>query len=400
MADGINKVVSYKVESAWGTKPAATSPNAQTLRRVTSSFQLEKDTYQSDEINTSQQVKDFRHGTRRGNGTLSGEISGSAYGDFIQAALRRDFTTGATTTAVITISANESAGVSTFPRSSGSYITDGFKVGDPVTVTGFTDPANNGLFIVTNVVALTLTVEHFDEDGALVNEAAGDSVTIAVSGKKTYVPATGHTDKSFSIEEWFSDDSISRIFTGQIVDTMSINVAPNSMATIEFGFMGKNAEPATGTQYFTSPVAQTNEGTYSGVDGLLLVNGVVSRKVTSLAVNLASNTDMVPVIGSTSIGDYAKGKVNVTGSLSAIFTDTTFLNYFDAETEVSITYALRSASGTDAFAVTLPRVKLGSGSVTDGEVVLVLDGDYTALERIDGSTINDATTMAIVDTTL
>lgn len=399
MSQGIEKVVYFKEELvAWGTK--AVTSGAKTLRRVTSSFQLEKDTYQSDEINTSQQVKDFRHGTRRGNGTLSGEISGSAYDEFIQAALRRDFTTGATTGAVIVIAADEDAGVSKFVRSTGSFVTDGFKVGDPVTVSGFTTAANNGLFVVVAVTALELTVEHFDEDGALVDEAEGDSVTILVSGKKTYIPTSSHTDKSYTIEEWNDDESISRIFLGQLVDTMAINIAPNAMATIEFGFMGKNAEPATGSQYFSSPSAQPNEGIYSGVDGLLIINGVASRKVTQLSVNLANNIDMVPVIGSTSIGAKARGKANVTGSLSAIFDDTTFLNYFDAETEVSITYALRSASGTDAFVVTMPRVKLGSGTVSDGEVVLVLDADFTALERIDGSTTNQQTTLAIIDTTL
>jgi hypothetical protein len=398
MAQGINKAIAYKKETTWGTK--ASDTGGQLLRRVTGSFQLEKDTYQSDEINTSQQVKDMRHGTRRATGSLSGELSGGAYEEFIAAALRKDFVAGVTTGPIAVIAASESAGVSTFVRSTGSFITNGFKKGDVVNVSGFTDPANNGLFVIVDVVALILTVEHFDEGGALVAEAEGDTVTILVKGQKSLIPSSGHTDDSFTVEEYFADDVLSRTFLGMQVDTMAINLSPNSMATVEFGFMGKNAEPATGTRYFASPTAQTAEGTYSGVDGLLIINGVANRKVTSLTLNVAEGIQQEAVIGSTSIGAKARGKANVTGSLSAIYDANTFLNYFDGETEVSVTYALRSADGTEAFSLTMPRVKFGSGTTDDGEKVIILNVDFTALEYIDGSTAIDGTTLSIQDTTL
>lgn len=398
MAQGINKVITYKAEATWGTKPAASG--AQTIRRVTGSFQLEKDTYASNEINTAQQVEDFRHGTRRASGSLSGEISGGAYEDFMAAAVRKAFAAGVTTGAIAVIAAAETAGVSTFVRSTGSFITDGFKEGDVINVSGFTEDDNNGLFVIVSVVALTLTVEHFDEGGTLTTEAEGDTVTILVKGQKTYVPTSSHTDTSFSIEEWNSDDEISQVFLGMQVDTMSVNIAPNSMATVEFGFMGKDAEQATASQYFTSPTAQTAEGVYSGPDGLLLINGVANRKVTTMSLSLANGISQEPVIGSTSIGAKSRGKVNVTGSLSAIFDDTTILNYFDGETEVSLTYALLSADGTEAFSIHLPRVKLGSGTRDDGEKVVILSADFQALREISGSTTVDPTTLAIQDTTL
>lgn len=398
MSEGIKKVISYKAESAWGVKPSASG--AQALRRVTGTFQLEKDVYQSNEINTSQQVKDFRHGTRRATGSLSGELSGAAYEDFIAAALRKDFAAGATTGAVVTIAASEVTGASSFVRSSGSFITDGFKIGDIVEVSGFDTAANNGLFVVVGVVALTLTVEHFDADGALVTEAEGDTVTIRAKGKKTWIPTTGHTDDSFSIEEWFPDSSISRVSVGQQVDTMAISLAPNSMATIDFGFLGKNAEPATGSQYFTNPTAQSGEGTYSGPDGVLIINGVANRLTTSLSLNVANGIVQEAVIGSNSIGAKSRGKVNVTGSLTSIFENDDYLNYFDGETEVSVIYAMRSADRTEAFGIYMPRVKLGSGTTDDGEKVILLSSDFQALEDLSGSTVSEATTLRIQDTTL
>jgi hypothetical protein len=400
MSQGIDKVISYKAEATWGTKPSASG--AQALRRVTGNFQLEKDTYQSNEINTSQQIKDFRHGTRRSTGSLSGELSGGAYEDFIAAALRKDFVAGATTGALTNVSSAESVGVSTFVRAAGSFITDGFKIGDIISVSGWTAPAtaNNKLYVVVGVVALTLTVEHFESDGLLVVKSAGDAVTIVARGKKTWIPITGHTDDSFSIEEWYPDSTISRVFTGQQVDTMAINLAPNAMATIDFGFLGKNGEPATSSQYFTSPTAQTGEGVYSGPDGVLIINGVANRLTTSLTLNVANGIVQEAVIGSNTIGAKSRGKVNVTGSLSSIFSDDDYLNYFDGETEVSVIYAMRSADRTEAFGVYMPRVKFGSGTTDDGEKVIILNSDYQALEDLSASSISEATTLRIQDTTL
>jgi hypothetical protein len=398
MAQGIFKQVIAKRETSWGVKASASG--AQLYRRVTGSFQLEKDGYESGEINTSQQVKDFRHGSRRASGSLNGEISGGAYTDFIQAALRRDFTAGVTTGPIIVISADETAGVSKFVRSTGSFVTNGFKLGDVISVSGFTEAGNNGLFVVVAVSALELTVEHFDEGGVLVTEVAGDTVTIAVKGKNTYVPLTAHTDDSFTVEEFYDDDNISRTFLGMIVDTMAINIAPNSMATIDFGFMGKDAEAPTTSQYFTSPTAQPSEGIYSGPDGLLILNGVASRKVTSLTLNIANGTSMEAVIGSTAQGAKSRGKVSVTGSLSAIFDSSAIFDYFDDETEISLTYALRSADNTEAFALHMDRVKVNSGTTDDGEKNIILSADFQALEYLGTADGALNSTLRVQDTTL
>jgi len=398
MAQGINKVIIAKKETTWGTKASAS--DAQLYRRVTGSFQLGKDGFESAEINTSQQVKDFRHGSRSANGSLSGEISGGSYTDFIQAALRKNFAAGVTTGAVLVIAADETAGVSKFVRSTGSFVSTGFKKGDVISVSGFTSANNNGLFVVIAVSTLELTVEHFNADGALTTEVEGDSVTILVKGKNTFVPLTAQTDDSFTVEEFYDDDDISRTFLGMIVDTMAINIAPNSMATIDFGFMGKDAEAPTGAQYFTAPTAQPSKGIYSGVDGLLILNGVASRKVTSLTLSVANNTSMEAVIGSTAQGAKSRGKVSVTGSLSAIFDSATIFDYFDDETEISITYALRTADDADAFSIHMDRVKVNSGTTDDGEKVVILSADFQALEYLgtaDGAT---NTTLKIQDTTL
>jgi hypothetical protein len=397
-SQGINKQVAWKKEASWGTK--ATASDAKSARRVTASFQLEKDTYQSNEINLSQQIKDFRHGTRRATGSLSGELSGGAYTDLIAAALRKDFIDGPSVGPVATIGVNAVA--SAFERSAGSWITDGFRVGMVVRSSGFATAGNNGLFVVSGVTATDLTVVAFDATSPLVNEAETATVTVAAPGEYSFIPnsTSGRTDDSFTIEEWYPDTTISRTFLGMQVDTMAMNIAPNSMVTVDFGFLGKDAEPSTTSQYFTNPAAQPNEQIYSGPDGVLIIDGVANRLTTSLSVSLANGIVQEAVIGSTAIGAKARGKSNVTGSLTSIFANRDYLNIFDGETEVDVTYALRTADRTEAFAVHFPRVKLGSGTTDDGEKVIILSSDYQALERIDGSTEHVASTLMIHDTTI
>lgn len=70
------------------------------------------------------------------------------------------------------------AAAKTFTRVGGSFVTDGFAVGDVITTSSFTNPANNGDFIVTAVTATVLTCA-----GAtgLVDQAAGVGAIISPS---------------------------------------------------------------------------------------------------------------------------------------------------------------------------------------------------------------------------
>lgn len=394
-AQGVNKLLVYKKETTWGTKASAGSANY--LRRVTGNFNLEKDTYQSNEIRPSQQVSDMRHGTRKSVGSINGELAGNSYEEFIQAALRKDFVAGATTGSVTTISATATTNL--FTRSSGSFVSDGFGVGTVILNSGFANGGNNGLFLILAMSATVLTVAPLAGQ-TIVTVAAGATVTILQKGKKTYVPLTAHTDDSFTFEEWQPDAVVSRTFLGMQVDTLTLSLQPNSMATIDFGFMGKDAETPTGSAYFTTPTAVGGEGIYSAPDGFLFINGTANGKVTGLNINISNGITQEAVIGSNAIGAKSRGKVSVTIDGSAIFDSSTILGYFDAETEVSLTYVLMTADDANAFAVYMPRVKIGSGTTDDGEKVVILSFDGAALEYT-GSTVGvQATTIQIQDTTL
>ena len=89
-ASGIAKRVTYKKETTFGTLAGATG--GQVIRRVSSDFNLSKETYQSEEIRTDYQIADFRHGVRSVEGNISGELSCGTYSDFMASAVSRNFT--------------------------------------------------------------------------------------------------------------------------------------------------------------------------------------------------------------------------------------------------------------------------------------------------------------------
>lgn len=77
---------------------------------------------------------------------------------------------------------NIGASGTVFTRAAGSFITDGFCIGDEITAAGFATSANNGVAMVTAISALQLTT-----DKALTTEAAGASVSIVAA-----LPALRH----------------------------------------------------------------------------------------------------------------------------------------------------------------------------------------------------------------
>lgn len=398
IASGVAKQVAYKAETTWGT--AAGASGAQLLRRVASTLVLKKQTYQSSEIRTSYQRKSMNHGVRSIGGAISGEISAGTWQDFFAAVCRQAFAaTSAITGASITVAG--SGPTYTVVRASGSWLSDGIKVGDVVQLTaGSFDAANlNKNLVVVGVVALTLTVMPLN-GVALTAEGPISSATLSVPGKKTMVPTTGHTDTSFSIEHWFSDISQSELFTGCKIDQMGVTVPPSGMSTINFDFMGKDETDDT-SGYFTSPTAETSTDVVASANGLLIAAGSRVQLLTGISFNAKGNMSAEPVVGSNTYADIAEGMVDVDGQFTALFQDATLRDYFVDETEIGLTVVLAAsgAAGADFVAFTMPRVKVGSADSDDGQKSIVRTFSFTALENTAGGsgTDTDASTLVIQD---
>jgi len=395
IAKGTAKVVAYKKETTWGTIAGATA--GKQLRRVTANFNLAKETYESSEIRTDRQLADFRHGVRSAEGSLNGELSPKTYSDFMQSLVARDFTAGVAVTGVALAVAGPALGLYTLTRTTGSWLTDGFQVGNVVRMTAGTganaDTLNKNLLVaVASTLVLTVSVVNAS---SLTAAPTVTAAAISVTGKNTFVPSTGHTDDSYTFEEWYSDISQSEAYVGVKVGSMNVQLPATGLTTVDFSFMGKDRAQNGTSQYFTSPTAQGTEGIFAAVSGVMLVNGSPVALVTSADFNVERAMENATAVGSNSIAEIFTGRIRVSGNLSVYFQDTVFRNYFDNETPVSIVMTLAGDStATSPFiSFTLPKVKLGAFSKDDTELGLVAQASFQAL-------LNDVTTAGLPATTI
>lgn len=398
IATGVAKQLRYKAESAWGTAPGATG--AQLLRRVSSDLALKKQNYESNELNSHYQRVDFRHGVRSVEGTVNGELSPGTWKDFLAAAVRRAF---ATVTAIssLSITVAGSGPTYTITRSTGSWLTDGVKVGQVGRLTAGTFNAaniNKNLFVLA-ATATVLTVMPLN-GVALVAEGPIASATYTIPGKTTYAPTSGHTDLSFALEHWHADVALSELFLGCKVNSLGISLPPQGLATIDVGLMGKDVTTA-GAQYFTTPTGETTTGIFAAVNGLLQVQGASIATVTGLQLTIAANMTAEPVVGSNVYPDIAEGRILVTGQLTALFENATLRDYFLNETEVALAVALSTsnAAAAEFLTLTLPRIKVGDAAKDDGDKALVQTLPFTALYNSAGGagTASEQSTIAIQD---
>jgi len=398
-ATGVFKQVAIKRETTYGTAPGVSG--AALLRRVQSTVDLSKDTYQSNEIRTDFQINDYRHGVRRIKGSVQGELSPGSYSDMFAAMLKRDFTAGVSTAgASVTIAGTGPS--YTLTRAAGSYLTDGFKLGDVVRLSvGTFNAANINKNLL--IVALTATVAtvYVLNSSALVAEGPIASATVAVQGKKTYIPTSGHTDVSYSLEHWFSDIAQSELYTGIKFDKVQVDLPPTGMAKVNFDVLGQNITTAT-ARYFTSPTALGTKGVVAAVNGLLLVNGVVQAVVTGLQISIDPAFSGDPVVGSNVVPNQFAGPVNVTGQITAYFTDNTLRDLFVNETETSLIVALTAdnTATSDVISFALPRIKLGGQQKNDGTGGIAQTFPFQALFNNAGGTgtATEQTTITLQDT--
>jgi hypothetical protein len=412
-ASGVEKKVVLCIQSAQGTIAPAATATAQFLRRVTSSLNMTKETYQSNEINSNRQVADFRHGVQSIEGSIAGELSPGAYNLLMAAILRKAWATGVNSGAHADVTAAATTGAAgTFTTVAGTWLTDGFKVGDVVRFTGWAGVLTNNAhnFMITALTEEVMTVVGLDGVPPTA-EAATDSVTATVVGKKVWTPETAHTEDWFTIENNFSDVDLSELYWDLKVNTMAVKLPATGIATIDFGLMGLNHtnKSAGDSPYFSAVVAVDTHGVLTAVNGALYVQGVKIALLTGLDFDVAGNLSSEGVVGSNVKPDIFDGRVVVKGNMSVFFEDATFRDYFENETEVSINCAFTSSNAPDAefLAFSMSRVKVGGASKDDGEKGIIQTLPFVALfdtgaGPATGATATDhlATTLSIQDSSL
>jgi hypothetical protein len=400
IATGIFKQLVIKKQAALGTK--ATAASAQLYRRVTSSIDLKKAIYASNEIRPSSMVSDERHGIRSVSGTISGELSVGTYSALMASALRSAaWTATVTTGAIITVTAAVTAGAAgTFTRSAGSYLTDGFKVGMVMRWTGWATtgvPNNAHNFLITALSATVMTVLALD-GVAIGAKAAGDSVTGVSAGKTNQIPQTAQVKDYYTIEHNYADIVQSEQFTDCIIGGIDVKLPSTGIATIDIPIMGLNMDVST-SAYFTSPTAASTGKVTAAVNGAVFVAGTKIATITSMDFSVAGNwTAPGGIVGSNVDPDLFPGVFKITGNMSVLFDTATMRDYFLAETEVAISaaFTVDNTATADFIAVTFPRAKINGADKNDGETGLTMTMPFSAIENVLGGTGTSSVASAIM----
>jgi len=92
IAAGISKQIRIKTENEFGVAP--TTDSAQIIRKVSGSFNLNKGSYESNEMRNDLQTAEFRHGDRTVEGTLSGELSRTTFKELYEGTTGKEFYEG------------------------------------------------------------------------------------------------------------------------------------------------------------------------------------------------------------------------------------------------------------------------------------------------------------------
>lgn len=389
-----NVLAAVKREAAGtpGTAAAAGAGAAQIRLLDSPGLRLERGNITSGERRRDQMANMGRLGSKTVNGSYNAELTiGGVTDSFLEAVLRSVWSD------VIWINLSATDGTTTtntIVRATGSWLTDGFRVGDVVSVmSDNATPANNGLRLrATNVTATTITVA----GNPLTANATAHAFSVTRL-KKLTTPAVP-TLYSYTVEQYDADIDMSELFLGCRVTNVSFSFRPNAIATITYTLMGMDRTILTVTTspYFTGPSLTTGAPLVAD-DSAIRFNGADVARFTAMDLSIAVDAATQPVIGSLVSPDVFLNTATVSGSISVVRNDFARLQMFDKETEFELS-ALFTEPGVaplPSFGVFLPRVKFGGldapflgGDAGKVETLPLMVGVRAAAAGYDASAIN------------
>jgi hypothetical protein len=357
---------------------------AQVMRRVSSSLNLRRSPYESNEVNEHRQISDMRLGKGSAEGELQGELSPGTYFDDIEAVLRGTAEAGISRSNTEFTSMAADNTLSTFTVGGSTWAAQGFRVGDIIRPSNLSATANNDKnFQIVSLAGAVATV--YPEPATM---GADTSFTVVRPGLKCVIPTRlqDFVKRKVAFEHYYQDASpaVAELFTECRYTRMAVQMPAEGMVTVSFGVMGRGKQDFDGSQapFFASPAAASTSSIFAATSGHLIINGVKQGVITGFdfTVELASQAPSV------AFQDFAPevftGRARVSGTISAYFEGLVLDGYFRNETEISIVIALFTTTDDDSPFVSFafPRVKLGGADKSlQGDAGVTMSIPFTAL---------------------
>lgn len=193
----------------------------------------------------------------------------------------------------------------------------------------------------------------------------------------------GTTQKAFTFEDAGNTVDVYRLYTGCVMNSLNVSMAPNQMVTATFGVLGKDST-TSGTGKTVTPYDATKApfDAYSG--SLLLGNSGATGTATEItSVDFTIDNQIEPsfIVGTDVAECLPRGKVSVSGSFTVLLTGTATIDRFINETESGLEIPVNDPTGSNEYTFGFPRIKINSAdTVVDSPGQRVVSVNFTALE--------------------
>lgn len=258
----------------------------------------------------------------------------------------------------VTTNVSVTNGQDVVSRSSGSWITDDFEVGDIVKVTGNLAAADDGHYKVTAVSTDELTLE----GASWTNDDSSITVVRAERFKN------GIKKRSFSIEVARTDLDIATIWTGCTFSDLDMTIADEAITTATFTFRGKSSTrisaPISGTgtsAIYMTGATYTDPTAYPALTSTNVPEfnvGGSAYAAKSIGLRISNNVEARTQVGSEGPQSMRLGNYGATLTFSAYMDDFTDFTSFTSNTATDLWFVQLDSSGR-GWSHSFPSVKFG-----------------------------------------
>lgn len=367
-------------------------PNMTYVRRRSTSLAVAPESYSSEEIRSDRMLEDMRLGIRRITGDIVQELSPGSSSMFHEALLGGVWLAPPSVlnmgTTNITMAAIGVGYTGTATRGSGSFVTDGFKVGMRLKITGSGNATyDNRRFTIVSMSATVLTLG--EERGFTFVAATLAAGSLTALGN--YVEM-GNAYRSFMTEDAYTDVGKFQRFNGVRFNSAQFQLPATGIALVTWGCIGQVASDllsapfdgstalvvagsTLGIPTFTSATRRISVATGSWVTaGFAIGDRVIFTGLASTSI--AQNMNKVFTI---------VGITTTTNTNDTLIVAETMVNGADSGTGYTVT---RRPSPAWLAAATNPVVASASGAIYIDGVMIGIVTDLSA--NISNNMANEA----------
>lgn len=347
------------------------------LRTVSKNINVERNVLESGEISPNRMKLAQRQGFERVAGSFGLELGISNFNTIIEAAMSGTYEKPAVTggPGISINSAGSAAAARVITRDAGSFIDDGFRVGEMVDIGGVVGAPSRG-----RITSLTDTVLGiFPDETGIDTAAVGSGVTVTYAGYRVDI---GQEIVTHYVERQFLDVGQYQPFIGVTFDTLGLNIQPEENVGGTSNLLGMSALPMAQTSLSNmAPIEPTSDEPFAAFDGGMFEDNLPISLLTSLEMELANNRTLEPVVGQKNSPGVFDGSAFLTGTATFFFQDEVLYNKFYNETETSLLARLDTADGANSWGLSVPRAKYSAATMDPPQQgVIPMQMPFEALE--------------------